>query len=196
MSGIPDSLNDLIEQFSKLPGIGKKSAERMAIYILRDSVNSANNLSLSILNVKNNITIDEVSQCFMENGITINDNNERNAETLCVVKDPVEVFLIEKSGYKGHYHVLGGLISPLDGVSPDDLNIDNLIKIVNNYNEIIIALDPNSEGDTTTLYLIDILKEFNVKTSRLARGIPVGSSFDYVDEITLSHSIEDRIEIK
>ena len=78
MSGIPDSLNDLIEQFSKLPGIGKKSAERMAIYILRDSVNSANDLSLSILNVKNNITIDEISQCFMENGITINDNNERN----------------------------------------------------------------------------------------------------------------------
>ena len=196
MSGIPDSLNNLIEEFSKLPGIGKKSAERMAIYILRESVDLANNLSLSILNVKNNITIDEVSQCFMESGFTINNSSERNGETLCIVKDPVEVFLIEKSGYKGHYHVLGGLISPLEGISADDLNIDNLIEIVDSYNEVIIALDPNSEGDMTTLYLIDILKKFDIKTSRLARGIPVGSSFDYVDEITLSHSIEDRVEIK
>ena len=196
MSGVPDSLDDLIVQFSKLPGIGKKSAERMAIYILKESINAASELSLSILNVKNNISIDESSHCFMEKGITINDNPERNNATLCIVKDPTEVFLIEKSGYKGHYHVLDGLISPLDGVSSDDLNIDNLIKIVDNYDEIIIALDPNSEGDTTILYLIDKLKEFDVKITRLARGIPIGSSFDYVDEITLSHSIEDRIEIK
>ena len=196
MSGVPDSLDDLIVQFSKLPGIGKKSAERMAIYILKESINAASELSLSILNVKNNISIDESSHCFIEKGITINDNPERNNATLCIVKDPTEVFLIEKSGYKGHYHVLDGLISPLDGVSSDDLNIDNLIKIVDNYDEIIIALDPNSEGDTTILYLIDKLKDFDVKITRLARGIPIGSSFDYVDEITLSHSIEDRIEIK
>ena len=196
MSGVPDSLDDLIVQFSKLPGIGKKSAERMAIYILKESINAASELSLSILNVKNNISIDESSHCFIEKGITINDNPERNNATLCIVKDPTEVFLIEKSGYKGHYHVLDGLISPLDGVSSDDLNIDNLIKIVDNYDEIIIALDPNSEGDTTILYLIDKLKEFDVKITRLARGIPIGSSFDHVDEITLSHSIEDRIEIK
>jgi len=196
MSGIPQSLNDLIAEFSKLPGIGKKTAERLAVYVLQTSSEKANVFSNSIQNVKKNITIDEISHCFKENGSCINNNLNRDNSILCIVKDPTEVFLIEKSGYNGHYHVLDGLISPLKGIAADDLNFTNLLDIVSQYNEVLIAFDPTPEGDATTLYLIDLLKGYDIKITRLARGIPVGSSFDYIDEITLTHSLEDRVEIK
>ena len=196
MSGIPQSLNELIIEFSKLPGIGKKTAERLAVYLLQSSEVEAIEFSKSILNVKKNISIDEISHCFQESGECINSNEHRDKNILCIVKDPTEVFLIEKSGYNGHYHVLNGLISPLDGITHDNLNIENLLLIIDNYKELIIAIDPTSEGDVTTQYLIDILKDYDIKITRLARGIPVGLSFDYVDEVTLTHSLEDRVEIK
>ena len=196
MSGIPQSLNELIAEFSKLPGIGKKTAERLAVYLLQSSELEAVEFSKSILNVKKNISIDDISHCFQENGECINSLNHRDSHILCIVKDPTEVFVIEKSGYNGHYHVLDGLISPLKGIGPENLNFDNLISVINNYKEIIIAFDPTPEGDATTLYIIDLLKEYDVKITRLARGIPVGSSFDYIDEVTLTHSLEDRVEIK
>ena len=196
MSGVPQSLNELIIEFSKLPGIGKKTAERLAVYLLQSSEVEAVEFSKSILNVKKNISIDEISHCFQESGECINSNEHRDKNILCIVKDPTEVFLIEKSGYNGHYHVLNGLIAPLKGIDPGKLNFDNLLKVANNYKEIVIAFDPTPEGDATTLYLIELLKEFDVKITRLARGIPVGSSFDYIDEVTLTHSLEDRVEIK
>ena len=196
MKGIPESLNNLIEQFSNLPGIGKKTAERLAIFILKSSKLQAHDFSNSIQGVKNNISIDPISCCFKENNLTVNDDSNRNKDILCVIKDPTEVFLIEKSGYNGHYHVLNGLISPLDGVTHDNLNIENLLLVLGSYKELIIAIDPTSEGDVTTQYLIDLLKDYDIKITRLARGIPVGLSFDYVDEVTLTHSLEDRVEIK
>ena len=196
MKGIPESLNNLIEQFSNLPGIGKKTAERLAVFILKSSKLQASDFSNSIQGVKNNISIDSISCCFKENNLTVNDASNRNKDILCVIKDPTEVFLIEKSGYNGHYHVLNGLISPLDGVTHDNLNIDNLLLVLGSYKELIIAIDPTSEGDVTTQYLIDLLKDYDIKITRLARGIPVGLSFDYVDEVTLTHSLEDRVEIK
>ncbi len=196
MEGIPESLTRLIKQFTTLPGIGKKTAERLAVYILKSSKSKALEFSESIENVKNNISIDEDSFCFKENDSTINDMKNRDKNILCIVKDSTEVFLIEKSGYRGHYHVLNGLISPLDGVSAEDLNIDSLLNKAQNYNEIIIAVDPTAEGDITTQYLVKVLKNFNINLTRLARGIPVGLSFDYLDEITLTHSIEDRVKIK
>ena len=196
MSGIPDSLNNLIEEFSKLPGIGKKSAERLAIHLLRVSKDDVDELINDLANLKSNIDVDEVSHCFKENGYTINQDLKRDNKILCIVKDPVDVFLIEKSGFNGHYHVLDGLISPLDGVGPEQLNLKNLLDVVNEYSEIIIALDPSSKGDTTSLYILDLLKDSNIKITRLARGVPVGSALDYIDELTLTHSIKDRVEIK
>ena len=196
MKGIPESLNNLITAFSTLPGIGKKTAERLAIFILKSSDSNVNKFSNAIIDVKKNISTDKISCCFKEDNLTVNDFPERDGEILCVIKEPTEVFLIEKSGYNGHYHVLNGLISPLDGVSHEDLNIAALLKIAPHYNEIIIAIDPTSEGDVTTQYLIDVLNDFDVKISRLARGIPVGLSFDYIDEVTLTHSLEDRVEVK
>ena len=195
MKGVPESLNNLITQFSGLPGIGKKTAERLALFVLKSSTSKVNEFSNAFLDVKKNISIDDVSCCFKENNLTVNDLMDRDDNILCIIKDPTEVFLIEKSGYNGHYHVLNGLISPLEGVSHEDLNIENLLKIAPNYKEIIIAIDPTSEGDVTTQYLIGILKNFDVDLTRLARGIPVGLSFDYIDEVTLTHSLEDRVKI-
>ena len=196
MKGVPESLNNLITQFSSLPGIGRKTAERLALFVLKSSSSKVNEFSNALEDVKKNISIDDISCCFKENNSTINDFPNRDSNILCIIKDPTEVFLIEKSGYNGHYHVLNGLISPLDGVSHEDLNVENLLKIAPNYKEIIIAIDPTSEGDVTTQYLIEILKSFNINLTRLARGIPVGLSFDYIDEVTLTHSLEDRVEYK
>ena len=120
----------------------------------------------------------------------------RNDEILCIVKDPTDIFLIEKSSFKGKYHVLGGLISPLDGISPENLNFDSLFKRLDNIEEIILAIDPSQEGDMTILYLTDKLKNKKIKVSRLARGIPVGSSIEFIDQVTLTHSLNDRVEIK
>ena len=196
MNGMPKSLDELVDSFSKLPGVGKKTAERLAIHILRSSFSDVQEFTSALTNVKTNIDVDEISSCFKENGVSINDDSARDNSVLCIVKDATEVFLIEKSGYRGHYHVLGGLLSPLDGVMPENLNIDNLLNIIDNYKELIIAIDPNSKGDTTSLYIKDLLKNRDIKITRLARGVPVGSSLDYIDELTLTHSIEDRVEIK
>ena len=196
MNGMPKSLDELVDSFSKLPGVGKKTAERLAIHILRSSFSDVQEFTNALTNVKTNIDVDEISSCFKENGVSINDDSSRDNSILCIVKDATEVFLIEKSGYRGHYHVLGGLLSPLDGVMPENLNIDNLVNIIDNYKELIIAIDPNSKGDTTSLYIKDLLKNRDIKITRLARGVPVGSSLDYIDELTLTHSIEDRVEIK
>ena len=196
MKGMPESLSNLVEKLSKLPGIGKKSAERLAIYLLRTSQANVDELIGALSDVKLNIKKDEISHCFIENGFSINQANNRDDSILCIVKDPVDVFLIEKSGYNGHYHVLDGLLSPLDGVTPEQLNFTALLSVIKGYNEVIIALDPSSKGDATSLYILELLKDFDIKITRLARGVPVGSALDYIDELTLTHSIKDRVEIK
>ena len=126
MNGMPKSLDELVDSFSKLPGVGKKTAERLAIHILRSSFSDVQEFTNALTNVKTNIDVDEISSCFIENGVSINDDSARDHSILCIVKDATDVFLIEKSGFRGHYHVLGGLLSPLDGVMPENLNIDNL----------------------------------------------------------------------
>ena len=197
MRGIPDSLNELIDQFSKLPGIGKKTAERLAIFILKTHKDQVIPFSESLLNVKNKIDFHDICHCFMEDEkCVICGDNSRNSRLLCIIKDPTDIFIIEKTGYNGLYHVLGGLISPLDGIEPEMLNFKSLLNRISEIEEIIIGLEPSVEADTTSSYLLDILSERNIKISRLARGMPVGSSFDYIDEVTLTHSLEDRIEYK
>ncbi len=197
MRGIPESLNNLIQEFSKLPGIGKKTAERLAIFILRQDKNNVLPFSQALLDVKNEIELHDVCHCFMEKSeCVICSDLSRNFSLLCIIKDPTDIFMIEKTGFNGCYHAIGGLVSPLDGIEPKMLNFSTLLKRLENFEELIIALEPSVEGDATSAYILEILKDINIKVSRLARGVPVGSSFDYIDEVTLTHSLEDRIEYK
>tara|TARA_B100000579_G_C22682732_1_gene781104 strand:- start:134 stop:727 length:594 start_codon:yes stop_codon:yes gene_type:complete len=197
MRGIPESLNDLIGEFAKLPGIGKKTAERLAIYILKTNKDLVSPFSDAIINVKNQIDFHDFCHSFMEKGkCVICDDLSRDNKTLCILKDPTDIFIIEKTNYNGMYHILGGLINPIEGVGPDELNFSSLFSRTNEFEEVIIALEPSSEGDATTSYIAEKLKKNNIRVSRLARGVPVGASFDYVDELTLTHSLNDRVEYK
>ena len=197
MRGVPQSLNNLIQAFSKLPGIGKKTAERLAVFILKENEENVFPLSQALLDVKNEIELHDICHCFMEKTkCVICDDLSRNPSLLCIIKDPTDIFMIEKTGFNGYYHAIGGLISPLDGVEPHMLNFTSLLNRLENFEELIIALEPSSEGDATSAYLLEILENIDIKVSRLARGVPVGSSFDYIDEITLTHSLEDRVEYK
>ena len=197
MDVYPNCLKKLISQFCSLPGIGKKTAERLSIHVLNSNKDKINEFSLALNDLKDSIEVCDICFCFIENNnCHICNDTSRDNSLICIVKDPTDIFLIEKSGFKGKYHVLGGLISPLDGVAPENLNIDTLIKRLNDIDEIIMAIDPSNEGDITILYLTDIIKKENIKISRLARGIPVGSSLEFIDEVTLTYSINDRVEMK
>jgi len=197
MRGVPESLNNLIEEFSKLPGIGRKTAERLAIFVLKENKDKVLPFSQALLDVKNEIEFHDICHCFMEKSeCVICSDLSRNISLLCVIKDPTDIFMIEKTGFNGYYHAIGGLISPLDGIEPNMLNFSTLLSRLEKFDELIIALEPSAEGDTTSSYLLEILKDVDIKVSRLARGVPVGSSFDYIDEVTLTHSLEDRIEYK
>ena len=196
MNAIPNSLKKLIDQFSKLPGIGKKTAERLSIYMLKVGKQEANDFSESINSLKNNIQTCEVCHSFTDDVCYICNDPNRDKKIICVVEDPVDIFLIEKSGFKGMYHVLNGLISPLDGVKPENLDIDSLLNRIDEIEEIVIGIEASSEGDVTNLYLSEILKNLNIKVTRFSRGMPIGSSLEFVDELTLTHSINDRVEVK
>ena len=197
MKAIPFSLDELITQFSKLPGVGKKTAERFSLFILKSNDDLVLGFADSLKKIKENIVLCKKCHCFKEKEICgICDDESRIKSIICVVEDPTDVFIIDKSGFNGMYHVLGGLISPLDGISPENLNIETLIHRLDLIEEIVIGVNPSSEGDMTNLYLSDFLKPYNVKLSRLARGVPVGSSLEFIDQVTLTHSINDRVEIK
>ena len=197
MRGVPESLNNLIAEFSKLPGIGKKTAERLAIFVLKEDKNKIFPFSQALLDVKNEIEFHDICHCFMEKSeCVICNDSSRNSSLLCVIKNPTDIFMMEKTGFNGYYHSIGGLVSPLDGIEPNMLNFSTLLSRLKYFEELIIALEPSVEGDATSSYLLEILKDTNIKVSRLARGVPVGSSFDYIDEVTLTHSLEDRIEYK
>ena len=196
MNAIPNSLKNLIEQFSKLPGIGKTTAERLSIYMLKVGKEEANNFSESINNLKTNIQTCNVCHSFTDDICYICNDSSRDEKIICVVEDPVDIFLIEKSGFKGMYHVLNGLISPLDGIKPENLNIDSLLKRLDKVEEIVLGIEASSEGDVTNLYLSEALKKLNIRITRFSRGMPIGSSLEFVDELTLAHSINDRVEVK
>jgi recombination protein RecR len=195
MSVYPNTLKELILKFSKLPGIGKKTAERPSIYILNSNKEETVDFSNALVNLKDSITTCQVCNCFIEIECHICNNENRVKDLLCIVKDPTDVFLIEKSGFRGLYHVLGDLIAPFDGITPEKLNISLLSERLKTIKEVIIAIEPSHDGDITTIYLSDIIKKKEIKVSRLARGIPVGTSLEFIDEVTLSHSINDRVEI-
>ncbi|MCB4204052.1 recombination mediator RecR [Deferribacterales bacterium Es71-Z0220] len=195
------SFDDCVFELSKLPGIGKKTAMRLALYLLNKDLPDIERLSNTLVNLKKNTRI--CKKCF---GISESDicaicaDTGRNNDTICVVEEPKDVFIIEASGrYDGLYHVLGGKIAPLDDIGPDKLRINELIKRVEseNINEIIIATNPDIEGETTAIYIKKRLSHINkLLITRIASGIPIGSHLEYADEVTILKSIENRREMR
>lgn len=196
----PEVLRNAINSFKKLPGIGEKSAERYALSMLDLSEEDIDNFVTSIKECKSKIRKCKICGHLTDKEIcSICDDSNRNPNVICVVEDYKSVFMFEKSGsFNGRYHVLDGLISPIDGIYPDDINIASLesrIKDNEKDAEIILALKPSIEGETTTLYIKKIFEKKKIKVSRLSYGIPMGVEIDYLDSITLDRALLDRKEI-
>ena len=197
MGSFPNSVQRLIDRFARFPGIGKKTAQRMAFQVMKSDETEAAELAESIMNVKTKIYF-----CTICGGITEEDpcnictDPKRSQDMICVVEDPQDIFIFERSSsYRGVFHVLGGILSPLDGTGPDDLNLNKLIDRVKDGSEIILATNPSIEGDTTALYINKLFSDKNVKITRLARGLPVGSAIEYTDEATLTRALEGRTSL-
>ena len=196
----PLSILNLIECFKKLPSIGEKTAERLALAVLDMDKTNVEIFSKSIIDCKTKIRRCSICGNLSENDkCDICEDKSRNRETLCIVEEPKTIALFEKLNmYNGLYHVLGGLISPIDGKNPEDLNILQLEKRISegSIKEIILALKPSVEGETTSLYITRILDKYNLKITKIAYGIPMGADMDYVDSMTLELALENRMEIK
>lgn len=197
MNNFPSKLvEDAVNELSRLPGIGKKTALRLALHLLKKNPEVALSLGNAIINMRQNINFCKSCHNISDSDIChICSNSYRDKTTVCVIEDVRDMIAIENTNqYGGVYHILGGIISPMDGIGPDDLNIMTLINKVrdNNVKEIILALRTTIEGDTTNFYLYKKLKEFNLKVSIIARGIAIGDEIEYADEITLGRSILNR----
>ena len=196
----PDILTKTIESFKKFNGIGEKTAEPLSLSILEMSMQDVEDFSKYVVDLKNNIKRCKICGHITDNNVcSICQSEYRNDNLICVVEDYRSVFMFEKTGnYEGKYHVLNGVISPIDGITPDELNIDSLVKRLTNIKgdkEVIIALKPSIEGEATTMYLKKILEGKNVKITRLSYGIPMGVEIDYLDSITLDRALQDRKDI-
>jgi recombination protein RecR len=197
MQSLPDSVIRLIDELSRLPGIGNKTAQRLAFHLLNSDKELSESLSNALLDIK--IKIKQCSNC---HGITEEDpckicnDPRRDDGLLCVVENAYDIFVFEKiNSFSGRYHVLGGALSPLDGIGPEDLKINSLLNRVSDGMEVVIATNPSVEGETTALYLSKILANKGVKVSKLARGVPVGSDLEYIDEATLIRAMEGRVSV-
>ena len=198
MLALPESLAHLVDQLQRLPGIGAKSAQRLAFYVLKSPREDAERLCEAIRDVK-----DRVTYCTNCNNITDTDpcafctSATRDQRVICVVEEPQNVSAIEKTReFKGMYHVLMGALSPLQGIGPDDLKIKGLLgRIGTDVVEVILATNPNVEGEATAIYLARLLKPLGVKVTRIAMGVPVGSDLEYADEVTMHKSMEGRREV-
>lgn len=196
----PDSLKNLIEAFKYLPGIGEKTAERFAFAILDLDDEQIELFSESLTDVKSSIhkcsicnTLTDQDKCF------VCSDTSRDNHVLCVVEDSKSVFIFEKLGiFHGKYHVLDGLISPLDGINPEDIGLSQLLDRIHNekFTEIIFAFKSNIEGETTALYIKRILDDLSIKITRLASGVPIGADMEYIDSLTLERALSDRKDIE
>jgi recombination protein RecR len=193
-----ESVEQLVEHFAQLPGIGRKTAHRLALYVLKMEREDVLALAQALINAK-----EKVRYCSICSNITevdpcpICSNRQRDRSLICVVEEPNDVLAIERThDYRGLYHVLGGALSPLDGIGPDDLRIRELLqRCTDETREVILAMNPNVEGEATTLYLSRLLKPLGVKVTRIARGLPVGSDLEFADEATLSRALEGRVAV-
>lgn len=195
----PETINNLIDCYKKLPGIGEKTAERMALYCLEMDEDVLELFADSLTSVKKKIKRCKKCNNLTENEIcNICDDSSRDEKIICVVEDTKNVFQFERIGsYHGLYHVLDGLISPLDNINPEDLNLKSLVERIEkeNIQEVIIAVKPSIEGETTSLYISKILQDKNVTVSKIAYGVPIGADMDYVDALTLELALEERKNI-
>ncbi len=195
---LPRALEDTIEALSALPGVGPRSAERYAYYLLKSDENISSKLSSALQKLHSNISYCEKTFALVESGQSLSElytSPERNKQTIMVVAEPLDIVSIEKTGvYRGTYHVLGGLISPIDGIHPEQLHITNLIQRLDDDSvvEVILATNASAEGESTALYIQKQLGDRKIKISRLARGIPVGVDIEYADQITLARALEGR----
>ena len=196
MDGLPPTLEKVIEGFSKFPGIGKKTAHRLGLHVLKTHTKDVEDFAQALLNVKSKINTCNSCHNIAETELCeICSDEKRDNSIICICEEPSDIYLIEKTGFQGVYHVLGGLLSPLDGIGPEDLQIDSLMKRVKSATELIIATDASIEGEATILYISKLLDSHSIKITRLARGLPVGGHLEYVDEATLSRSINERVNL-
>lgn len=197
MNSYPDSINNLIEEFSRLPGIGRKTAQRLTFFILKQSTKDVDSLSNALKSVKTRIRACSICYGISEREkCPICEDIKRDQNIICVVENSQDIYTFEKTNsFRGTYHVLGGVLSPLDGVSPEDLNISSLIRRAKPGMEIILATNSSVEGETTSLYLTKILETEEIKITRLARGLPVGGDLDYIDDATLIRAMEGRTSV-
>jgi recombination protein RecR len=226
MSKFPSSIQNLINEFNKLPGIGPKTAEKLVLYLLKQPKEELARFAEALINVKSKLTVCAECQNIAEkNPCAICADSKRDRDSLCVVAEPQDMIIIESTGdYKGLYHILGGTLNTLEGIMPDQLKIKELENRIKNppvqkekesplppfnkgatnppahllkgaIKEVILALNPDMEGETTILYLTKILKPYKIKITRLARGLPMGSDLEYADEATLSNALKGRREI-
>ena len=190
-------IEDVINEFAKLPGVGRKTAIRYVLHVLKQDDKETEAFAAALVNMKKELKHCSVCHNISDKEIcNICSNHNRDKTSLCVVEDIRDVMAIESTQqYRGVYHVLGGIISPLDGIGPSDLNIESLVKRMSGgeIKEVIMALSTTMEGDTTNFYLYKRLKEFNITVSTIARGISIGDELEYADEITLGRSITNRI---
>ncbi|MFH0778890.1 MAG: recombination mediator RecR [Candidatus Eisenbacteria bacterium] len=194
-----ESLERLMEEFARLPGIGRKSAQRLALYVLKAPRTDAQKFASAIMDVKDRVgycsvcgNISEAQKC------SICVDGRREHSVICVLEQPSDILAVEKTGqYRGLYHVLLGVISPLDGVGPDEIRIRELVERIKGEKpeEVIVATNPTVQGETTAAYIGEVLKPYSVRVTRIARGLPVGSDIEYCDEQTLTKAFEGRREI-
>ncbi|MCF6270237.1 MAG: recombination mediator RecR [Melioribacteraceae bacterium] len=196
---IPETLQRAIDELSKLPSIGRKSAQRLALHILKSEVVDVQNLSDSLIDLKEKTKVCE--KCFNISEEVVCDickSEKRDKSLICVVEEISDVIAVERTNeFSGLYHVLGGVLSPLSGKDAESLNINELLARVKNGNisEVILALNPDTEGETTSLYLAKLLKQYNIKVTRLARGLPIGGDLEFTDEATIGRAVLNRIQL-
>jgi recombination protein RecR len=189
----------LIEEFHKLPGIGPKSAQRLTYHLLRAPADDARALAQAILEVKEKTVLCSVCQNITDSDpCSICSNPERDHGAICVVEEPLDILALERTGaYRGLYHVLHGVISPMDGVGPEDLKVQELLSRLRSgdVREVIMATNPNLEGEATAMYIARLISPLGLKVTRLARGLPVGADLEYADNVTLARALEGRQEV-
>ncbi|MGE5265528.1 MAG: recombination mediator RecR [Acidobacteriota bacterium] len=200
MDTTPRAVTQLIEEFHRLPGIGPKTAQRLTFYLLRAPKEQAQSLAQAVLHLKERITTCSIcSNIAEENPCAICRDESRDRSLVCVVEEPLDVLALERTReYRGLYHVLHGAISPVEGIGPEDLRIQELLARIQSdpgIREIVLATNPNLEGEATAMYLERLIKPLGVRLTRLARGLPMGGDLEYADEVTLTRALEGRREV-
>lgn len=191
-----ETLERVADEFAKLPSIGRKTAHRIAMYLAKSPAEEVVSLSDALLKLKDNIKLCTICCNITETDpCRICSSEKRNKGTICIVEEPGDVFAIEKTNeFRGQYHILHGIISPLDGIGPEDIKIKELLsRLSGNIEEVILALNPSVEGEYTITYLTKLIKPLNIRISRIARGIPVGTDLEFADEVTIAKALEGRI---